>query len=100
MPSEIPTPPLVRLSRLYCPSPCDLSLLGCAGEQPELALGMELCRCTELLFNPALGGRDGLVAGVHELVAAQALSRIGFDIDFEGHFFFDRVQAIAQLIKV
>ena len=40
-----------------------------AGEQPELALGMELCRCTELLFNPALGGRDGLVAGVHELVA-------------------------------
>ncbi len=33
-------------------------------------------------------------------VAAQALSRIGFDIDFEGHFFFDRVQAIAQLIKV
>ena len=30
---------------------------------------MELCRCTELLFNPALGGRDGLVAGVHELVA-------------------------------
>lgn len=56
-----------------------------------------MAQCSGCIFTGVNRGAFGFFTA---LVAAQALSRIGFDIDFEGHFFFDRVQAIAQLIKV
>ena len=56
-----------------------------------------MAQCSGRLLAGANRGAFGFFTAVD---AAQALIRRGFNIDFEGHFFFDRVQAIAQLIKV